>query len=615
MTLEKPVLLFDGDCAFCSRWADRWRILAGGKVAVEPYQNRAQDFPEIPAEEFKKSVFLFEEGRTSRAAEAVFRLMSYNPRKKLGLWLYEKLPFFRTLSEKFYAFAASQRVFFSKLTDILWGRDLRPDTYFISRQIFYRGLGLIYACAFASLAVQITGLIGRNGILPAQELIAAAARHFKGQSGLVTMGNFPTVFWFGASDFHLQAVCVIGVALSFVMTAGFAVRACLLLLWFLYLSLSVVGRDFLSFQWDSLLVETGCMALFWAPAQKGFFKPADWKSRPPMFARAFLVLLLFKLMISSGLVKLASGDPAWRDLTAVSYHYETQPLPNTFSWFAHRLPMWCDKLSAAVMFAIELAAPVFLFFPRNFRRAAVFCLIFLQLAIMFTGNYGFFNFLALLLCLTMADDLLWTRKEQTEISFRKESRFRVVLRASLFLICFLISSNQVARLTPINFPWKNSAEFFEKAVYQLRIINNYGLFAVMTQKRGEIIIEGSNDGNDWKAYEFKYKPGNPEKMPAWIAPYQPRLDWQMWFAALSRADRQPWFVNLCTRLLRGTPEVLALLANNPFPEKPPLYIRASMYRYQFTTPEENRLFKTRWKREYLGLYLPPITLNLEAENA
>lgn len=613
MTLQKPVLLFDGDCGFCRRWAESWRILAEGRAEVEPYQSRAHDFPEIPAEEFKKSVYFFEPVRTSRAAEAVFRLLAYSSGNRFGLWCYEKVPGFRFVSEKIYSFVAGRRAFFSKLTNLFWGSDPRPDSYFISRRFFFHGLAAVYASAFISLGTQILGLIGSQGISPVKALMPAVFRYFKGFPGAFL--NFPTVFWASSGDFFLQAVCAAGALLSLVLFAGFAVRACLFILWFLYLSLVSAGQDFLSFQWDILLLETGFLALFWAPRQKGFLKSADWDSKPVSFSRALLFFLLFKLMLSSGLVKLASGDDAWRGLTALSYHFETQPLPNPLSWFAHQLPAAADKGFTLLMFFIEIGAPLFLFFPRNFRRAAALMLIFLQILILLTGNYCFFNFLTIFLCLTALDDLFWTRAPRVPPLRRAAPVFWRAAVLPVLIVFFLVGTNQIARIGSITVPWTKSALRLEKLFYPLHSLNNYGLFAVMTKKRPEILIEGSNDGNDWKVYGFKYKPGIMEKIPGWAAPHQPRLDWQMWFAALSSADRQPWFVNLCTRILMGSGDVLNLLADNPFPEKPPLYIRASIYRYQFTTPEERRLFNAWWKKDYLGLYLPPITLDKGAEEA
>ena len=266
--MEKPLLVFDGDCYFCSLWVERWRILAQNKVLVEPYQTAAARFPEIPEENFKKSIYFFEEGRTSRAAEAAFRVLAYNSKNKLWLWFYQNISMFRIFTEWCYSLVATRRVFFSKMTRFFWGNDLRPDSYFTSRPFFFRGLALVYAVAFASLGFQIAGVLGSKGILPVQTFLDAVRRHFG--NVIVDVYYVPSVFWFNSSDFYLKVVCAAGMVFSLFLFAGVAVRTCLFLLWFFYLSLVTTGQDFLSFQWDTLLLEAGFLSLFWAPRQKGF---------------------------------------------------------------------------------------------------------------------------------------------------------------------------------------------------------------------------------------------------------------------------------------------------------------------------------------------------------
>lgn len=582
-----------------------------GAVEIEPYQKRGNDFPQVPSSEFSRSVFLFEPGRTSRGAEAVFRTMAYSRSRQWLLWLYEKFFPFKVLSDTAYGFIAVHRPFFSKISFYLWGSSLQPDAYFACRKIFIRGLALIYACAFASLFVQIKGLLGSNGILPAASFLQAVQRHFKSMPE--SFWNFPGVFWFNSSDFFLQGVCAAGVLVSLFLFSSFWPRACLLILWTLYLSIVSVGQDFLSFQWDILLLETGFCALFWAPRAKGAFGFADWNAQAPPFARGLLILILFKVMFSSGLVKLASGDPLWSTLGALDVHYETQPLPSPLSWWAHQAPFFFGRISVFLMFVIELVLPFFLFLPRNLRRLGAGGMLFLQGMILLTGNYGFFNYLSILLCFCALDDLFW-KKSRLETISKDSSKFGSIITAGVFTLFFLMSSHQMARIAKINLPWKGTAVFLEEKLRPLRSISGYGLFAVMTPKRPEIIIEGSNDGEHWKNYEFKFKPGDINRLPAWVAPHQPRLDWQMWFAALGGADRNPWFIQFCARLLKGEKDVWALLEGNPFKHEPPLYLRAVLYRYQFTDRKERQQTGAWWKRQKLGLYLPPISLQNDARH-
>ncbi|MGH7967178.1 MAG: lipase maturation factor family protein, partial [Limisphaerales bacterium] len=354
----------------------------------------------------------------------------------------------------------------------------------------------------------------------------------------IGMGRFhllPTLCWFGASDGFLKFQCGAGCGLALLLMAGVAPPLCLALMWALYLSLTTVGSDFLAFQWDNLLLEAGFLAIFFAPFQ---WLPNRSRARPPpRLALWLLRVLLFKLMFLSGVVKLTSGDPTWRNLTALSYHYQTQPLPTWIAWYAHQAPMWFQKLSCGLMFAIELVAPWFIFLPRRPRMAAGVALALLQLFILLTGNYTFFNWLTLALCLLLFDDFrlgrLWLR-EPHAIEPRHPSpsqvsttpgRFMVISVAIIFLSVSLLQI--LAAFGPLP-RWTSPVVAVYRWLSPFRTVNNYGLFAAMTTERPEIIIEGSTDGREWKEYEFRYKPGNLTRPPQFVAPYQPRLDWQMW---------------------------------------------------------------------------------------
>jgi len=322
-------------------------------------------------------------------------------------------------------------------------------------------------------------------------------------------------------------------------------------------------------------------------------------------------LLLFRLMFSSGVVKLASGDPTWRSLTALRYHYETQPLPTRAAWYFHQLPGGFQDLSVLVMFFIELCLPFLIFGPKYLRITAAAGITFLQVLIFITGNYGFFNLLAIALCLLLVDDSSWPKRWGPSGNERRATRLKPwpkSIQVSLAVFIVLMSLVQVTALFSQRFQWPAPIGYLIQASGPFYIVNSYGLFAVMTTIRPEIIIEGSSDSNTWLPYEFKYKPGDLKRAPMQVAPYQPRLDWQMWFAALGNYKNNPWFLNFMVRLLQGSPEVLKLLANNPFPERPPRYIRATLYRYRFTDFAARRREGTWWQREKMWPYVPPLSL-------
>ncbi|MCL4294885.1 MAG: lipase maturation factor family protein [Anaerolineae bacterium] len=506
-----------------------------------------------------------------------------------------------------------------------------PSPHLLTRWLFLRLLGLVYFIAFASLWVQISGLIGSRGILPAADFLPAVRAQFGPESYYL----LPTLFWFNASDTALHLLGGGGALLSLLLVAGIAPGPILLLLWAFYLSLTVAGQDFLTFQWDNLLLETGFLAIFFAPWQ--LWPKLSDESPPSPIWLWLLRWLLFKLMFSSGVVKLLSGDPTWRDLTALTYHYETQPLPAWTSWYAHQLLEWFQKSSVVGMFVIELAAPFLIFAPRRLRLLTCTVLTGLQLLIILTGNYAFFNWLSIMLCLLLLDDAFlrrllprrWNAKltapEETGRGSNESNGFfsffypldpanprpnlfaksQQFLLLTLAVIIFLISSAQMIRMfMTLPQPIRQVLSW----VAPFRTFNAYGLFAVMTTTRPEIIIEGSNDGETWQAYEFKWKPGDPMRRPAFAAPHQPRLDWQMWFAALDTYQNNPWLINFMVRLLEGSPEVLGLLEYNPFPNAPPRYVRAMLYLYHFTDFSTTQPNGAWWQREQRLQYAPVLSL-------
>ena len=597
---SKPLLVYDNDCDFCRYWIAQWQYATGDRIDYAPYQEVAAAFPEIPISAYEGSVqLILENGTVFSGAEAVFRALN----NSLLLWCYYHLFGFASMSEGVYRFVAKNRPFFSTLTRWFCGTHTERTTFYLSRWLFLRGLGCIYLIAFLSLWVQIHGLVGSNGILPAGEYLTAVRQQI-GSEGYYFL---PTLFWLNPSDAFLHFQCAGGVVLSLVLIAGFFPPITLAGLWVFYLSLVIVGQFFLSFQWDLLLLEVGLLAIFFAPLQiRETFSRA---SAPSVLFLWLLRWLLFRLMFASGFVKLVS-DAVWRDFTALNFHYETQPLPTWTGWYAHQLPEWFQKISVIGMFAVELVIPFLIFAPRRLRTAGCIGLVGLQLLILLTGNYCFFNLLTIALCLLLIDDVTWKRllSKQFMPNFQSVGQsprryWRVcvaVLATLLFILSGIRFGGQLFRDARIpDLAW----------IRPLRSVNTYGLFADMTESRPEIIVEGSNDRITWKTYEFRWKPGELTDAPKWVAPHQPRLDWQMWFAALQGShQRTPWFVPFMGALLQGKPKVLQLLAENPFPDTPPRYVRATLYDYHFTDIATKRSEGTWWAREQKGIYCPVVSL-------
>jgi lipase maturation factor 1 len=483
----------------------------------------------------------------------------------------------------------------------------RGSTYSITRWVFLRALGLVFVVAFVSLWIQVKGLIGSQGILPAQDLLRAA----QAQLGPERYRLFPTLFWVNASDTALTVACALGTAAAAALVADIAPTLMLIVLWALYLSLTVVGRDFLSFQWDVLLLETALLALFVAPRH---LLPGAAREAVPAIGLVLLWWLLFRLTFASGLVKLTWGDPTWRHLTALDYHFWTQPLPTWTAWLMDRLPEWWKRLSVLGTFVLEIGFPLLLFGPRSLRLAACAGIVLMQLAIFVTGNYTFFNLLTIALALLLVDDQLWAHVlpgsllrsigPESAAPFAPPGWFALAAGVALLGASTLRFTQT---LTPGGLVGGRLLPLFA-AVEPLRSINGYGLFRVMTTTRREIVVEGSEDGTTWQAYEFRFKPGDVTRRPGFVEPHQPRLDWQMWFAALSDYEATPWFQGFLVRLLQGSPDVLRLLAVNPFPARPPRYVRALIYDYRFSTPAQRRAGGAWWTRTLLGSYSPVVSL-------
>jgi len=487
--------------------------------------------------------------------------------------------------------------------------DLRHQ-YQLTRALFLRSMGVIYLIAFLSLWVQIDGLIGSDGILPIRHLLEAARAQ---NGGSARFFEFPTLCWFNASDGFLHFLCGGGVALSVLLIAGLAPAPILALLWLFYLSLVHAGQAFLGFQWDALLLEAGFLAIFFAPLQLrlrptlfiGRKSPSP-SARPSRIVLFLLRWLTFRLMFLSGLVKLLAHNPnAWTGFTAMRYHYETQPLPTWTSWYAHLAPNWAQSMSVGGVFFIELLVPVLFFGPRYFRLFACAMTVLFQLLIAATGNFGFFNLLAIVLCIPLLDDAILAKLRlfrETRAPKRAFTRWSVWVTAALAVtivpLSLVPSLYRVRAADWIPGLWLQAYE----AVAPFNIVNPYGLFEDMTTRRPELIVEGSNDGRNWLAYEFKWKPGRLDRRPQFCTPHMPRLDWQMWFAALGvyyEGQSPSWLGNFMLRLQQGSPAVLDLMEHNPFPDHPPKYVRVSLYDYRFTTADERAKTGDWWKRDLI----------------
>jgi predicted DCC family thiol-disulfide oxidoreductase YuxK len=610
--LARPLLLFDGDCGFCRYWVARWRAITRDQVDYAPAQQEAARF-RIPKESWSHSVqLLTPAGANYAGAEAVFRTLASSPGHRWALTAYKRLPGLRTLTEWAYRLVADHRPLFGKLNTIAFGRDPTPPAFQLSRWIFLRLLGVIYLIAFLSFRVQVLGLLGARGILPAGIFLQLVKTNF----GSASHRLFPTLAWISSSDASLKLLCSGGALLAVLVILGLATGPALALCWVFYLSLVTIGQDFLAFQWDILLLETGFLAIFLAPWR---IPEAPWRASESRASSTTLWLLrwlLFRLMFLSGVVKLASGDPSWCNFTALEYHYWTQPIPTPVAWYAAQLPAWSQRMSVGGVFVLELALPFLVLAPRRLRRTGALLTILFQLSIAITGNYAYFNLLAIVLSLLLLDDSIWSRLLPGWVVRRitaERPRGRLApagrkLRVALAAFLLLVSGTEVLSALSLGEVAPGFLHTLVEKQSPFYLANSYGLFAVMTTSRLEIVVEGSDDGVTWRPYEFKYKPGDLARRPPWVAPYQPRLDWQMWFAALGSAQQNRWIVNLLIRLLEGSPDVLALLQGNPFPETPPHYVRAVGYDYHFTDFAQWRATGDWWRREPKGFYFPAASL-------
>jgi len=458
--------------------------------------------------------------------------------------------------------------------------------YVASAELFMRLLGMVYVFAFGAFLFQIEGLLGKNGILPIGTylyLVKARVRY--------PYYNVPTLFWLNHSDAFIWSVAFLGTCCGVLLLAGVYPPLMLAVLYILYISIVSAGQDFLSFGWEMFLLEVTLNAFF-----------LSWTTIPNPIIWLSLNVLLFRFHFQGGMVKLQSRDRNWRNLTGVAYHYQSQPLPNTIAWYAYRLPLWFQKLSCAVMLIVEIVVPFFIFTTDELRLGVYFAFVGLQFFIWLTGNFSFLNYLTVALCtILIADRYLPYQIIYTETPFGMDLVLTVI--GTLLLMAQVINfwNSYLPRLSFLS-------DLFAY-LHPFHIGNRYGIFAIMTTRRIEIVLEGSEDGINWREYLFRYKPSEIERRPRRIAPYQPRLDWQMWFLPFSNYASEGWLQSFCYHLLKGTPPVLRLLRYNPFAEKPPKFVRGLAYEYVFTEPGE----KGWWKRIFMGRYTPDLSLRSSSD--
>ncbi|XP_042600417.1 lipase maturation factor 2a [Cyprinus carpio] len=579
----------------------------------------------------------------------------------------------------------------------------------LPRHMFLWCLSAIYMFAFASLYVQIPGLYGNEGVLPARWQLRVS-----GKSVVEQLKDSPTLLWFGPrlgldTQQCMELLSLTGALLSLMTLALPALRDCrvFLVLWILYLSLYQVGQVFLYFQWDNLLLETGFLAILIAPMKM------PWSSKVRLHDSVTFWLarwLLFRLMFASGVVKLTSRCPTWWGLTALTYHYETQCIPTPLAWFAHQLPVWFQKLSVVGTFVIEIAVPFMFFSPiRRHRLAAFYMQVLLQVLIILSGNYNFFNILTITLCLSLLDDQhvnFWLRRPTPKTESTSLQTLISGLAVMLEMGTYALLGYWTVKYFDLQVDWENKSvstktaftyfefngflktvtvpsiwigvlsltweiissmfkcacvrgvlwrlwstiqwavmtaatvsmfaislvpyTYFEydahsnlwpgvRTAFELtdryQLVNSYGLFRRMTGVGGrpEVVIEGSMDRNTWTEIEFMYKPGNMSAAPPVVAPHQPRLDWQMWFAALGPHTQSPWFSSLLHRLLQGKRDVIRLIQTDesqyPFSKQPPAYLRAHRYKYWFSEPKKDGSYPQRWwRRVYVEEFYPMVHL-------
>ena len=491
------------------------------------------------------------------------------------------------------------------------------DTYWLTRFVILRWLGFVYLVAFYVAAQQLVPLVGANGLTPAPLFLDAVRDHY-GSTWNAFLA-LPMVFWFDCSDTILQIVPWIGVILACVLLAGYANSIILTVLWILYLSIVHVGQEWYGYGWEIQMSETGFLAIFLCPLLDARPFPRRAPPLPVIFLFRWLIV---RIMLGSALIKLR-GDSCWTDLTALYYHFETQPIPNPFSRWFHFLPHPVLQFGVIWTFAVELVAPFFAFWPRWGRYIAGAVIISFQLTLIVSGNLSFFNWLTILPALACFDDRFWSwilppilvRWARRAEENRRPSLSMTVAGWAVAGLVGLLSIQPVLNLFDLRFDSNGNlieGQAMNTSFDPLSLVNTYGAFGSVGRERPVIVFEGTDSpdpdtATDWKEYPYVGSPWDPRLTPPFVAPYQPHLDWQLWFAALGSPRDYPWTRNLVWKMLHNDPATLGLFAGNPFPDHPPRYIRAVLFKYKFAPPgNPDHLY---WNRTALGLWLPPYSVD------
>lgn len=465
--------------------------------------------------------------------------------------------------------------------------------YWLTRLLLQRGVGFIYLVAFLVVVNQFRPLCGEKGLLPVSRFMET-----------VTFRDAPSIFFLWPRDSAFAFFGWCGVLLAMLAVTGLSERfgnalsiAVWLSLWVLYLSFVNIGQTFYAFGWESLLLESGFLAIFLGAAD----------SEPKVLMIWLFRWILFRIILGAGLIKLR-GDPCWHDLTCLDYHFETQPMPNPLSWYFHWLPPWLHKSGVVFNHVAEVVAPFFFFAPQPLAAIAGIMTILFQGALIVSGNFSWLNFLTLVLAFSTFNDAQIGRL--IPLTVPPASPLTAFHTGMIWCVALLVACLSVRPVRNLF----SSHQVMNTSFDPLHLVNTYGAFGSITRERFEIVIEGTDEAvvlptTRWRAYEFKGKPGDTHHLPSQFAPYHLRLDWLMWFAAMPSPYYDPWFVHLLAKLLANDAPTIALLKKNPFPDVPPLHVRAQYFRYHLTTPDERRKNGNWWHRELVGSYFPPVSLH------
>jgi hypothetical protein len=480
-------------------------------------------------------------------------------------------------------------------------------TYWLTRFMILRLIGFVYAAAFLATALQIVPLIGSHGLLPVDIFI----QEVQNALGSPTSGflRLPSLFWFFHSDAVLQTSGWIGFGLACVVLAGYANALVMAVLWALYMSFVHIGQEWYGYGWEIQLLETGFLAIFLCPLLDGRPFP---RRAPPMAVIWLFRWLIFRVMLGSALIKLR-GDEVWRNLTALNYHFETQPIPNPLSRWFHFLPRWLLKAGVLFNFLAELIAPWFAFTPRTARHTAGAIMVLFQFSLILSGNFSFFNWITIVPALAYFDDSFLSKILPRNLvnrvaTARAEAQPSRPMQVTAWIAAGLVVLLSIQPVINLFSP----AQIMNTSFDPLELVNTYGAFGTVGKERLNVVFEGTdaeipNAKAAWKEYPYQALPVALDRRPVQIAPYQSRLDWAMWFAAMSTPNQYPWTLHLAWKLLHNDPGVLSLMGPNPFADKPPRYIRATLYRYRFAPPGNPE--GDWWTRETLGQWLPPMSVD------